>query len=122
MTLPEFSVRQVVLVNILFVVCLGAGFIAFARTPVGFLPRIDFNTALILTPWPGASADEVERLVTTRIEEELVDIDGLDELRSVSRAGMSQIQVQFDESLSVAEYESGMNDLRTAMDRQDCRP
>ena len=100
MTLPEFSVRQVVLVNILFVVCLGAGLVSYLRTPVDFLPRIDFNSALVITAWPGASADEVERLVTTRIEEELGEIDGVDEMRSVSRAGASQIQIQFDQNLS----------------------
>ena len=117
MTLPEFSVRQVVLVNVLFVVCLGAGLVSYLRIPVDFVPRIDFNTAVVLTAWPGASADEVERLVTTRIEEELGDIDAVDEVRSVSRAGMSQIQIRFDENLSETEYEPGMNDLRTALER-----
>jgi len=117
LTLPEFSVRQVVLVNILFFVCLGAGLVSYLRTPVDFLPLIDFNMAAITTVWPGASAEEIERLVTTRIEEELVDIDGVHLIRSISNAGMSSIQVEFDQTLSQAEYESGVNDLRTAMDR-----
>ena len=108
MTLPEFSVRQVVLVNVLFFVCLGAGLVSYLRTPVDFFPLIDSNVAAITTIWPGASAEEVERLVTTRIEEELVDVDGVHAIRSVSRAGVSLILVQFDETLSDAAYESGL--------------
>jgi HAE1 family hydrophobic/amphiphilic exporter-1 len=122
LTVPEFSVRQVVLVNILFVVCLLAGVVAYLRTPVDFLPRIEFNSAIVFTTWTGASADEVERLVTTRIEEELVDIDGVDEMRSVSRSGVSQIFIQFDQDLSDLEYQASMNDLRTAVDRVNDLP
>ena len=91
MTLPEFSVRQTVLVNILFFVCLLGGTIAYLRTPVDFFPEIGFNTTLIATVWTGASADEVERLVTTRIEDELGEIEGVKEIRSTSRANSSSI-------------------------------
>ena len=117
MTLPEFSVRQVVLVNVLFFVCLGAGFIAFERTPVDYFPQIDFNTVAIATSWTGASADEIERLVTTRIEEQLVDIEGIDEISSTSRAGVSQVLVRFDETMQGSDFQSGVNDLRAAVDR-----
>jgi len=116
-TLPEFSVRQVVLVNILFLVCLVGGFVSYLRTPVEFFPEIGFNTCAVTTVWMGASAEEVERLVTTRIEEELADIDGVKEIRSVSRTSFSEIGVQFDETLSEEEYHAGVNDLRAAIDR-----
>ncbi len=122
MSLPEFSVRQVVLVNVLFVVCLLGGLTAYLRTPVDFFPEIAFNTAIITARWSGASAEEIERLVTTRIEDEIGDIDGIDELRSVSRADESTVMVVFDENLSDAEYESGINDLRAALDRVDDLP
>ncbi len=54
MSLPGFSVRQVVLVNILFFVFLVAGLGAYSRLPVDFFPEIGFNITLIRTLWTGA--------------------------------------------------------------------
>ena len=117
MSLPAFSVRQAVLVNILFFVCLFAGLGAYLRTPVDFFPEIGFNVTLINTVWNGASADEVERLVTARIEDELGEIEGVKEIRSTSRANSSTISVEFDENLSESDYRAGVNDVRAAVDR-----
>ena len=74
MSLPGFSVRQAVLVNLLFMVCMVAGFVSFSRLPVDFFPDISFNVSSIGTIWSGASAEEVERLITTKIEEEVRDL------------------------------------------------
>ena len=71
MSLPRFSVRQVVLVNLLFVVLIVTGLLAVVRTPLDLFPDVSFNQALVLTVWPGASADDVEKLVTTRLEDEI---------------------------------------------------
>ena len=117
MSLPEFSVRQVVLVNVLFFVLLLGGAVAYRSTPIDFFPEIGFNVAVIRTSWNGASADEVERLVTTRIEDKLGEIEGIKEIRSVSRANVSSISIEFDETLSELEYDAGVNDLRAAVDR-----
>ena len=59
MSLPAFSVRQVVLVNLIFVLLLVAGVQSARRIPVDLFPDISFNQALILTPWSGASPGEV---------------------------------------------------------------
>ncbi len=55
--------------------------------------------------------------MTTRIEDELGDIEGVKQIRSVSRANSSTITVEFDENLSEAEYKAGVNDVRAAVDR-----
>ena len=117
MSLPEFSIRQVVLINIVFVLVIGAGLFAFLSIPVEVFPDISFNSAVVNTVWPGASADEVERLVTTKLEEEVQEVSGMKELRSYSRAGLSSIDIEWDETLSQAEQESSLNELRAAIDR-----
>jgi hypothetical protein len=91
-SLPEFSVRQIVLVNLLFVIVLVSGFFAATRIPIDVYPDISFNTALVNTVWSGASADEVERLVTTKLEDEIRDVDGIKDLTSFSQAGFSAIE------------------------------
>jgi HAE1 family hydrophobic/amphiphilic exporter-1 len=122
MSLPEFSVRQVVLVNLLFVLVIGTGAWLGSRIPVDFYPDISFNAAQIMTPWPGASPDEVERLVTVQLEEEIDNVTGIKEVVSFSSQGLSEIVVEWDEGLSELEFEAAFNDLRAAIDRVDDLP
>lgn len=122
MSLPEFSVRQIVLVNILFVVLMVAGWGAATRIPVDLFPDISFNAAVIITVWSGASPQEVERLVTQKLENEIEDITGIKEISSYSSESLSEILIDWDETLSEIEYESAVADLRAALDRVDDLP
>lgn len=122
MSLPAQSVRQVVLVNVLFVLVIVAGLFAFATIPVQVFPDISFNTAIVNTVWPGASADEIERLITTKLEEEIQEVDGIKDLVSYSRAGLSDIEIEWDETLSEVEQEASLNQLRAAVDRVNDLP
>jgi HAE1 family hydrophobic/amphiphilic exporter-1 len=116
-SLPDFSVRQIVFVNLCFAIVIAAGLLWSTRIPVDVYPDISFNTAIITTVWTGASADEVERLVTTRLEEEIREVDGIKELSSFSRDSASEIGVEWEESLSDMDYEAALNELRAAVDR-----
>ena len=117
MNLPEFSVRQVVLVNLVFVILLLAGVFAWRTIPVEVFPDISFNTAIVTTVWSGASPDEMERLVTRKIEDEVEDVVGIKELTSTSRQSVSSLEIEWDESLSDLEYEAALNELRSALER-----
>ena len=123
MTLPEFSVRQMVLVNVLFVVCLVGGWNALQLTEVEYYHDVTLNQVVITTQWPGASAEEVERLVTTKLEEELLTVSDVEEMRSSSQSNLSMITIDIDETLDQTEYESAVNKLRGALDQvQDLPP
>ncbi len=122
MSLPRFAVRQVVLVNLLFVILMVGGWLVARGIPLDVFPDISFNTAIVTTPWRGASAGEVERLVTTKLEEEIDGILGIKEFFSFSSAGLSSINIQWQETLSEIEYEAALNDLRAAIDRVDDLP
>lgn len=62
-------------------------------------PPFTFRIMVVRTTWPGATADEVDRLVTDKIEAKLQELYALDYLRSYSRPGESQIFVIFREDL-----------------------
>jgi multidrug efflux pump subunit AcrB len=117
MSVIRFSVRQVVLVNLSFVVLMLAGLLVSNRIPVDVFPDISFNSAILITPWPGASADEVERLVTRKIEDEVRDIVGIKEWYSFSSEGLSEINIEWEETLSKFEQQAALNELRAAIDR-----
>jgi HAE1 family hydrophobic/amphiphilic exporter-1 len=122
MSLPRFSVRQVVLVNLVFILLLVAGVQAARRIPVDLFPDISFNQAVITTFWAGASPQEVERLLTKKLEDEITGIAGIKELLSFSRNSMSEINIEWEETLSELEYEAALNDLRAAIDRAEDLP
>jgi HAE1 family hydrophobic/amphiphilic exporter-1 len=117
LSLPRFSVKQVVLVNLLFAILLVAGLQSSRKIPLDLFPDISFNAALVTTLWAGASADEVERLLTTVLEEEIRDVAGIKEWFSFSSHGYSEINIEWDETLDDTEQQAALNDLRAAIDR-----
>lgn len=122
MTLPEFSVRQTVLVNVLFVVCMVGGWNALQLTEVEYFHDVTLNQVVITTQWTGASADEIERLVTSKLEEELLTVGDVDKLRSASQSNVSVISLDLDEGLGTIEYESAVNDIRGALEQVEDLP
>jgi multidrug efflux pump subunit AcrB len=72
------------------------GFIAFYNTPKQYDPEITLPAFRIITDFPGASSNEVEKLVTCEIENKLVEIPGVDKLNSISfSGGRSVVTVTF---------------------------
>lgn len=71
-----------------------SGLAAYSVLPRREDPPLTSRLALISTRFPGASAEHVEALVTTKIEEELLEIDAIAEINSTSRAGISVISVK----------------------------
>ncbi|MCH8962752.1 MAG: efflux RND transporter permease subunit, partial [Bacteroidetes bacterium] len=122
MSLPAFSVRQIVLVNIAFVLLILAGVQSMRRIPVDLFPDISFNSAAISTFWAGASPEEVERLLTQKLENEIDGISGIKEMTSFSSHGLSEIEVEWDETLTEMEHAAALNKLYAALDRADDLP
>ena len=117
MSPARFSVQQKVLVNLAFLLVLLAGIMVSRGIPVDVFPDISFNSAIVVTVWPGASADEIERLVTRKIEDEIRDVVGIKEWSSFSSEGLSEINIEWKETLSESEQQASLNELRAAIDR-----
>ncbi|MDH5392859.1 MAG: efflux RND transporter permease subunit [Gammaproteobacteria bacterium] len=71
------------------------GVFAVIITPREEEPQIDVTFANVFIPFPGATATEVESLVSTPAEQVLAEISGLEHIYSVSRPGMSVLTVQY---------------------------
>ncbi len=89
----RWSVDNPVAVNLLFLVILVAGVLSYFSLPRDVVPSIDLDQVRIETFYPGGTAEEVERLVTERIEEAIADLEEIDEVRSLSLQGRSQVDV-----------------------------
>ena len=72
------------------------GIFAAFSLPKEANPEIDFPVVVISTPFPGASPQEVEELVTNRIEDKIINLEDVDEVTSISRTGLSVVTILFD--------------------------
>src|SRR5262245_46884579 len=64
------------------------GIVSYFRMPQRKDPDIPVRQALIVAPWPGASAERVEQLVTKQIEQAVAGNAQVDKIESVSRTGL----------------------------------
>ena len=107
MHIAEFSVKNPVLVNLLMLAILVVGIMSASRLPLELFPSIKLELVSVTTMFPGASAEDVEKLVTIPIEDEINDISGIKVIRSTSSEGLSSI---------LAEIEAGEDTQRLAQD------
>ena len=76
------------------------GFFAILVTPKEEEPQIDVTFANVFIAFPGASSQEVESLISTPAEQVLSEINGVDNIYSISQPGLSVITVVFEVGLS----------------------
>ena len=95
MSLVELCVRRPVFATMLVVSLVVLGLASYRDLGLDIFPKVDIPTVTITTRLPGASPEEVESQITKRIEEVVNTISGIDELRSTTIEGQSQIFVSF---------------------------
>ena len=71
------------------------GFFSFKRLPVNLMPELNYPTLTVRTEYPGAAPEEIENEISRPIEEALGVIGGLNKISSISRAGISDVVLEF---------------------------
>ena len=93
---------------------LAFGLVGFTKLSLNLLPDISYPTLTVQTEFPNAAPGEVENLITKPVEEAVGVLKGLKEMTSVSRAGISEVTLEFG-------WESDMDllsmDVREKLDR-----
>ncbi|EKB1965693.1 TPA: efflux RND transporter permease subunit [Vibrio parahaemolyticus] len=98
--LAEFAIRQRKFVLFFIVLSVIAGIYSYFDLGKLEDPSFTVKTAVVVTLYPGASAEEVEHQVTDTVETKLQEMAELDRLRSLSRPGLSMVFVDLKESLN----------------------
>ncbi|MEO6004961.1 MAG: CusA/CzcA family heavy metal efflux RND transporter [Opitutus sp.] len=97
----EFSVRQRAIVFLGAVLLLGVGLWSAFQLPVDAVPDITGVQVQINTEVPALAAEESEKLVTQMIEVELAGLAGVQEMRSLTKFGLSQVTLQFNDGTDI---------------------
>ncbi|OLQ88174.1 transporter [Vibrio panuliri] len=98
--LAEFAIRQRTFLMFFTALSIIAGIYSYFDLGKLEDPSFTVKTAVVVTLYPGASAEEVELQVTDTIETKLQEMGELNRLRSISRPGMSMVFVDLKESLN----------------------
>lgn len=95
----EAALQNRLMTIILTVVFVVIGLRAMVLLPIDASPDVTPNVVQIVTDAPGLGAAEVENLITFPVEVSMRGLPGIKEIRSISRFGLSSVQVYFDEKL-----------------------
>src|SRR5437016_8929562 len=93
--LAEICVRRPVFATMLILSLTVVGIFSFFSLGVDLFPKIDLPTITVTVTNPGASPQEIETEITDKVESAVNTISGIDELRSTSVEGVSQVFVTF---------------------------
>ena len=113
--IAEFSVKNSLLVNLISAFIIIVGIVAMVQLRREAFPPVDFDTVTVTTVYPGAPAEDVEKLVTVPIEKELKGISGIKEMTSKSEEGVSTIGIDIDPN--ARDKDKVVDDIETAVDR-----
>jgi cobalt-zinc-cadmium resistance protein CzcA len=94
----QFSIQWRVLVVVLGLMLVGVGMNAATKLPIDAVPDVTTNQVQINTLAPALAPEEIERLITFPIEVAMSSLPKKEEIRSLSKFGLSQVTVIFEDS------------------------
>jgi len=93
--LAALCVRRPIFASVLILVICVFGIAGYMQLGVDRFPNIDFPVVVVTTTQPGAAPEDIETEITDKVEEAVNTISGIDELRSITTEGVSQVVVTF---------------------------
>ena len=97
----HFSIKNKLIVGVMTIALIIWGLWSATKLPVDALPDVTNNQVQVITRAPTLAAQEVEQFITYPVERSLSNIQGIVEMRSFSRFGLSVITVVFKENINI---------------------
>lgn len=123
MNLPRFGVENPVVANLVMMTLVIAGIIFGITLRREFFPPVEPRFVIISAPYPGAAPDEVEDALVIKIEDSLINIDGVDEISSSVSEGGAGVVIEFAEGTdidqAVADVKRQIDALQDLPDQAD---
>ncbi|NNE66236.1 MAG: efflux RND transporter permease subunit [Pyrinomonadaceae bacterium] len=99
--LIRFSISQRLIVLLLVAIMSGAGIYSLLNLPIDAVPDVTNVQVQVLTAAPSLAPLEIERQVTFPVETSMSGLPDIEEIRSVSKFGLSAVTIVFDESVDI---------------------
>jgi multidrug efflux pump subunit AcrB len=119
-SLLRFFIQWPLFANLVTIFVLLSGGMSLALMKREFFPNINFEVITVNTVYPGASASDVERKITSPLEEKLQEIDNVRRFTSISSEGNSTLVIELDPDL--ADEVEAERDIQNIVDRFEDLP
>src|SRR5215207_5122148 len=124
--LAALSIKRPVFATVLILTLTVVGVFSFMRLGVDRFPKVDLPMIVVTTVQTGAAPEQIETEITDKIEEAVNTISGIDELRSVSSEGVSQVIISFllrkDTNVAAQEVRDKVNGVLPELPRTIQQP
>lgn len=94
-----FSIKNKLIIGLMIVAWIGAGAWAMSTINLGSVPDITNNQVQVITVSENLSTEDIEQFVTYPVELAMANLPGVEEIRSVSRFGLSVVTIVFEEDM-----------------------
>ncbi len=115
----KFFVNRRLFTVSIFTILLLFGLFSLVNLPLDFLPKMDIPTLTIMTPYPGASAEDIETTVSKVIEDAVATVPNIDKISSDSVENYSTVTINFkwgtDLSAASADVRDKMDAIKAAL-------
>ena len=117
-----FSLKNRGFVFLMTFVVIVAGVMSYRNTPIEAFPDVTNTEITIITQWPGRSAEEVERFVSTPIEVAMNSVQMKSNMRSISMFGLSVLKINFEDNVEDFFARRQVNNLLQGVNLPPGRP
>lgn len=114
MNITQISVKRPIATTMVFLIIIILGVMSLRFLPIDLLPSIEYTRLSISTRYPNVGPEEIETIITDRVENAVASVPNLEEVRSSSREGRSWVSLEFAQGINIDE---AANDVRAALDR-----
>jgi HAE1 family hydrophobic/amphiphilic exporter-1 len=113
MRLTEVSVHRPVATTMVYLIMIVLGIVSFRILPIDLLPKVEFTQLTVRVDYPNVGPEEVEQIITDRVENAVAGLPNLERVTSQSEEGSSRVRLEFARGTDIDE---AANDLRAALD------
>ena len=118
--MPKFSVKKPFTIFVAVIAILVLGVVAYTKMTPDLLPNMDFPYVIIMTTYPGANPEQVEKEVSRPMEQSMSTLEHIKEVTSSSSENSSMVMLEFEDSVNMdtigVDIQQKINSLSAAWD------
>ena len=111
--MTKLALARPVLIFILVISAILIGTLSFKGMRKENNPEVNFGTITVQTTYPGAGPDDINQLITRKVEEAVSGVSGIREVQGISQEGVSAVVISLELGVST---DVALNDVRTKVD------
>ena len=93
--LSEFSIKKPATATMVVISMIFFGLLGLSKMPIEMMPNTANPTVRVSIEWKGATPEDVDKMITKKVEDILPNVDGITEYSSTSSSETSEINVKF---------------------------